>query len=162
VQELGQIKTTTCSTHPGNARARPRRSARAHSPAPCQPHARARGYKAHLGLDRTPPRVPDSARARVRRRLPREPRASGRTSHDHRRPVKLAILRLVQPLGLLLWTPVKLPEPRIEQYLIGDAGSTSPDFNRPLSHVDRAPRYAICRFLVPIASMASREAPCAI
>jgi hypothetical protein len=84
---------------PGNARARPWRSTRAHSPTPCQPHAGARGYKAHLGLDRTPLRVPDPARARVRRRLPREPRASGRASHGHRRLAKLAILRLVRPLG---------------------------------------------------------------
>jgi hypothetical protein len=60
---------------------------------------RTRGYKAHIGLDRTPPHVPDPARARVRRRLPREPRASGRASHDHHRPSKPAILHPVQPLG---------------------------------------------------------------
>jgi hypothetical protein len=92
---------TTCSTRPSNARARPRHSARARSPAPCQPraHACARRYKAHLALDRTPPRVPDPARARVRWRLPREPRASGRASHDHRRPAKPAILHPVRPLG---------------------------------------------------------------
>jgi hypothetical protein len=52
------------------------------SPALCQPraHAHPRGYKAHLGLDRTPPRVPEPARARIRRRLPREPCASGRAA----------------------------------------------------------------------------------
>jgi hypothetical protein len=61
MQELGQMNTTTCSTRPGNTRARSRRSARAHSPAPCQPraHAHARGYKAHTGLDRTPPLTPN-------------------------------------------------------------------------------------------------------
>jgi hypothetical protein len=47
----------------------------------------------------SPPRLPDPARARVRRRLPREQRASGRASHDHRRPAKPAILRPVRPLG---------------------------------------------------------------
>jgi hypothetical protein len=100
-QELGQMNTATCSTRPGNARARPRRSARARSPASCQPraNARARGYKAHTGLDRTPPRAPNPARARVRRRLPREPRASGRASHDHHRPAKPVILHPSRPLG---------------------------------------------------------------
>jgi hypothetical protein len=100
-QELGQMNTTTCSTRPGNARARPRRSARARSPAPCQPrtHAPARDYKAHTGLDRTPPRVPNLARARVRRRLPRERRASSRASHDHRRPGTPALLHLARPFG---------------------------------------------------------------
>jgi hypothetical protein len=100
---------------------------------------RARGYKAHIGLDRTPPRVPDPARARVRQRLPKEPRASGRASHGHRRPAKVAIFHHVRPLGSLLWTSVKLPEPRIEQYLTRVIRSTSPDFNRPSSHVERAP-----------------------
>jgi hypothetical protein len=101
VQELGQMNTTTCSTRPGNARARSRRSTRARSPAPCQPraHAHARGYKSHNGLDRTPPRDPNPARARVPQRLAREQRASGRASHDHRRPAKPAILRPVRPLG---------------------------------------------------------------
>jgi hypothetical protein len=62
-------------------------------------HACTRNYKAHLGLDRTPLHVPDPARARFRRRLHREPRASGRASHDHHRPAKLAILRPIRPLG---------------------------------------------------------------
>jgi hypothetical protein len=65
---------------------------------PCA-HTRAHGYKAHLGLNRTPPRLPDLAQARVHQRLPREPRASGRARHDHRRPAKPAILRPVRPSG---------------------------------------------------------------
>jgi hypothetical protein len=83
------------------ARARPRRSAHTRSPMPCQPraHDRARSYKSHPGLDRTPPRVPDPTRAQVRRRLPKEWRASSRASHDHRRSAKLAIPRPVLPLG---------------------------------------------------------------
>jgi hypothetical protein len=82
---------------PWRARARPRRSAHGCSPAPCQP--RARVYKSHSGLDRTPPRVPDPARAQVRRSLPRERSASGSASHDHCRPAKPATSRLVRPLG---------------------------------------------------------------
>jgi hypothetical protein len=115
----------------------PRAQPRAVSP--CA-HARARGYKTHTGLDCTPPHAPNPARARVRWRLPRERCASGRASHSHRRSVKLAILHPVQPLGKLLCASVKLPEPRIGQHLTGDAGSTSPDFNRSSSHVDRALR----------------------
>jgi hypothetical protein len=66
-------------------------------PAPCQPcvHARARGYKSHPGLNRTPLRIPDPTRAQVRRRLPRERRASGRASHDYLRPAKPATPRPV-------------------------------------------------------------------
>jgi hypothetical protein len=83
------------------ARARPPRSAHARSPAPCQPcaHARARVYKSHSSLDRTPPRVTDPTRAQVRRSLPRERGAIDRASHDHRRPAKPATPRPVQPSG---------------------------------------------------------------
>jgi hypothetical protein len=83
------------------ARAHPRRSAHARSPAPCQPrvHARARVYKSHRGLDRTPPRITDPTRAQVRRSLPRERGASSRTSHDHRGPANLATPRPVRPSG---------------------------------------------------------------
>jgi hypothetical protein len=137
-QELGQMNTTTCSTRPGDARARPQRSAPTRSPAPCQP--RARGYKAHTSLDRTPPRAPNPARARVRRRLHRERRASGRASPSHRRPATPSLLHLGRPFGYFPRSLVKLPEPLIGHHLTGDAGSTSPKFNRPPSHVDRAPR----------------------
>jgi hypothetical protein len=100
-QELGQMNTTTCSTRPGNARARPRRSAHPRGPALCQPraHAHARGYKAHNGLDRTPSRAPNPARARVRRRLLRKRCASGRASPVHRRPATLALVHLSRPFG---------------------------------------------------------------
>jgi hypothetical protein len=55
-QELGQINTATCSTRPGNARARPGAQPRACRAAPRQPHAhaRARGYKDNTDLSRTP------------------------------------------------------------------------------------------------------------
>jgi hypothetical protein len=75
------------------ARARPRRSAHARSPAPRQPRARA--YKSYPDLDRTPPRVVDPTRARVRQSLPREQGASDRASHGRRRPAKPATPRPV-------------------------------------------------------------------
>jgi hypothetical protein len=77
------------------ARARPRRSANARSTALRQPrvHARARAYKSHPGLDRTPPHATDPTRARVRWSLPREQGASGRASHGHCRPANLATPR---------------------------------------------------------------------
>jgi hypothetical protein len=40
------------------------------APRPCQPRARARGYKSHPSLDRTPPSVTDPTRAQVRRICP--------------------------------------------------------------------------------------------
>jgi hypothetical protein len=66
-----------------HARARPRHSA----------HARVCDYISHPGLDHTPPHVTDLTRAQVRRSLPRERGASGRASHDHRRPAKPATPR---------------------------------------------------------------------
>jgi hypothetical protein len=100
-QELGLINTTTCSTRPGDARARPGARPRARRDALRQPHAhaRARGYKAYPVLDRTPPRAPNPTRARVHRRLPRERRASGRASPGHRGPATPALLHPVRPFG---------------------------------------------------------------
>jgi hypothetical protein len=85
-QELGQNNTATCSTRPGDARARPGARPRA---------CHARGYKANLGLDRTPPRVPNPARARVHRCLPCARRASGRPNLAHHRPATPALLHPV-------------------------------------------------------------------
>jgi hypothetical protein len=62
-QELGQITTTTCSTRPSNARARPGAQPCERRVALRQPRAHARGYKVHPGLDRTPPRAPNPAQA---------------------------------------------------------------------------------------------------
>jgi hypothetical protein len=85
-QELGQNNTTTCSTRPGNARARTGARPRTRHAALRQPRAHARAYKANPSLDRTPPLAPNPARAQVHRRLPWERRVSGRPSPDHRRP----------------------------------------------------------------------------
>jgi hypothetical protein len=95
-QELGQFNTATCSTRPDKARARPDARPNALRAALRQPraraHARARGYKPHPGLDRTPSLTPNHAQARVHRRLPRERRASGRASFGHRRQATPALL----------------------------------------------------------------------
>jgi hypothetical protein len=60
-QERGQIITATCSTRPGNARARPGARPHARRAALRQPRAHARGYKANPDLDRMPPRAPNPA-----------------------------------------------------------------------------------------------------
>jgi hypothetical protein len=91
-QELGQNNTATCSTHPGNARARPRARPRA---APSQTRAHARAYKANRGLNRTPPLALNLAGAQDHRRSLCARRASGRPRTDHRRPATLAIPRPV-------------------------------------------------------------------
>jgi hypothetical protein len=130
-QELGQINTTTCSMRPSNARERPGARPRARRAALRQPLAR--GYKANPSLDRTPPRAPKPARARVHQRLPRERRAIGHVSLGHSSP---------PPPSLTLWLASpelsEAPEPQTGHHLIGDAGLTSPDLSRPSSYVDRA------------------------
>jgi hypothetical protein len=98
-QERLQNNKATCSTRPGNARARPGARPRTHLAVPSQTHARARAraYKADRGLDRTPPLALNLAGAQVHRRLLCARRASGRPRPDHRRPAILAIPRPVQP-----------------------------------------------------------------
>jgi hypothetical protein len=73
-QELGKNNTATCSTRPGNARARHGAQPRACRAAPSQ----TRAYKADRGLDRTPPLALNLARAQVHRRSLCARRASGR------------------------------------------------------------------------------------
>jgi hypothetical protein len=96
-QELGQINTTTCSTRPGNARARPDARPHAHRAAPRQPraHARAHGYKAHPGLDRTRSRAPKPCPSTSSPELPREQRARYRASPGHCGPATPALLHPV-------------------------------------------------------------------
>jgi hypothetical protein len=57
---------------------------------------------------------------------------------------------------------VKLPERGIELCLTGDAGSRSPDFTRPPTNVDRAPRWVILWFLARVDSLAPHGAPYAL
>jgi hypothetical protein len=97
--EHGQKNTSTCSTRPERARARP-------APDPARPalrqatpvsSARARAYKASQGFSRMPLRALDLTEARDRRSLPCTQRASGRPSTRHRRPANRAIPSPVQP-----------------------------------------------------------------
>jgi hypothetical protein len=140
--EYGQKNTSTCSTRPERARARP-------APEPARPAPRhamhvsptsAPAYKASQGCSRTPPRALDLTGARDHRSLPCTRRASGRPSACHHRPASRAIPSLGQPLRETLRASVKLSERGIELCLAGDAGSRSPDFTRPSANVDRAPR----------------------
>jgi hypothetical protein len=138
--EQGQKETSTCSTCPGIAKARPGARPRAHRAAPSQTRARARAYKANRGFNRTPPLalnltgVPDHWRLLCARR------ASGHPRPDHRRPANRAIPRPVRPSREPQHVLVKLPESGIELYLAGDTGSASPDFARSPANIDRAPQ----------------------
>jgi hypothetical protein len=139
--EHGQKEMATCSTRPGIARARPGARPRAHRAAPSQTRAcaRAHAYKANRGFDRTPPLALNLAGAPVHRRLLCARCASSRQRPEHRRPATLAIPRPVRPSSESLRVSVKLLEPGIELYLIGDIRPTSPNFTRSPVYVDRAP-----------------------
>jgi hypothetical protein len=140
--EHGQKNTSTCSTSPERARARPAPDPT--RPAPCQATpvspARARSYKASQGFSRTPPCTLDLNGARDRQSLPGTRRASGLLSTRHRRQANRAIPRPVQPSRETLRASVKLPARGIELCLAGETKSRSPDFNRPSTNIDRAPR----------------------
>jgi hypothetical protein len=130
--EHGQKNTSTCSTRPKRARARP--APDTPQPAPHQAMhvsaARARAYKANQGFSRTPPRALDLTGARDCRSLPCKRRASGRPSTCHHRPANRAIPSPVQPSEETLRASVKLLERGIELCLAGDTRSRSPDFTR--------------------------------
>ena len=140
--EQGQKQTSTCSTCPGIARARPGARPRAHRVAPgrTRAHAHARAYKANRGFDRTPPLALNLAGAPDHRCLLCARRASGHPRPDHRRPANRAIPRPVRPSSESPRVLVKLLELGIELCLAGGTGSTSPDFTRSPAYVDRAPR----------------------
>jgi hypothetical protein len=97
--EHGQKNTSTCSTRPERARARPAPDPA--RPAPCQATpvspARAHAYKASKGFSRTPPRALDLTGARDCRSLPSTRRASGLLIPCHRRLASRAIPSPVQP-----------------------------------------------------------------
>jgi hypothetical protein len=78
--EHGQKNTSTCSTHPERARARPAPEPARPAPRQAMPMspARARAYKASRGFSRTPPRALDLTGARDHRSFPCKRRASGR------------------------------------------------------------------------------------
>jgi hypothetical protein len=98
--EHGQKNTSTCSTCPERARARPAPDPACPAPRQVTPvyPARARAYKASQGFSRTPPSALDLTGARDRRSLPCRWRASSRPIPHHRRPTSRAIPNPVQPL----------------------------------------------------------------
>jgi hypothetical protein len=159
-----QKNTSTCSTRPDLARARPAPEPACPTPRQATPvsPARARAYKASQGFSRMPPRALDLTGARDRRSLPCTRRASSHPSTRHRRPANRAIPSPVRPSRETLRASVKLPERGIEFCLAGDTGSRSPDFTRLPASVDRAPRWVILRFLARVDSLAPREAPHAL
>jgi hypothetical protein len=97
--EHGQKNTSTCSTRPERARARPAPDPARPAPRQATPMspARARAYKASQGFSRTPQCALDLTRAREHRSLPCTRRASGRPIPRHFRPASRAIPSLVQP-----------------------------------------------------------------
>ena len=97
--EHGQKNTSTCSTRPERARARPAADPARPAPRRATPMspAHARTYKANRGFNRTPPLALNLAGAQVHRRLLCARRASGHLRPDHRRPAILAIPRPVRP-----------------------------------------------------------------
>jgi hypothetical protein len=140
--EHGKKNTSTCSTRPERARARPAPDPTHPAPRQATPVSPAcvRAYKARQGFSRMPPRALDLTGVRDHQSLPCTRRASGRPSTRHRRPASRAIPSLVQPLRETLRASVKLPDRGIELCLAGETKSRSLDFTRPPADVDRAPR----------------------
>jgi hypothetical protein len=99
--------------------------------------ARARAYKAPLGVDRTPPRTLDLTGARNHRCLPRARRARGHSSPRHRRPANRALPSHARPSEETVHASVKLPEQGIGLYFAGEASPRSLDFTRSPVNVDR-------------------------
>jgi hypothetical protein len=99
--ELRQKETNTCSTCPGNARAR--LDAWPHAPVPhdARPraHTCARAYKTDRGLDLMPSLALSPAQAQDRRSSLCARRVSCCPSLDHRGPATMAHLHPVQSLG---------------------------------------------------------------
>jgi hypothetical protein len=134
---------------PEHARARPH--------APVSP-ARARAYKASLGVDCTPPRTLDLTGARDHQRLPCKRHARGHPIPRHRRPACRALTSHARPSEETVHASVKLPEQGIGLCLAGEASPRSPDFTRPPMNVDRVSLCTIFRFLAHITSTSSRGA----
>jgi hypothetical protein len=136
--EHGQKNTSTCSTRPERARARPAPDPACLAPRQATPvsPARARAYKASQSFSRTLPCALDLTGARDRRSLPCTRRASGHPIPRHRRPTSRAIPSPVRPSRETLRALVKLPERGIELCL----ARGSPDFTRPPTNVDQPPR----------------------
>jgi hypothetical protein len=150
--EHGQKNTSTCSTRPEHARARPAPDPTLPAPRQATPvsPAYARAYKAGQGFSRTPPRALNLTGARDRRSLPCTRHASDRPIPRHRRPASRAIPSPVQPSEETLRVSVKLPVKGIELCLVGETKSRSPDFNRPAG--ERRPSSTVSYSMIPCTS----------
>jgi hypothetical protein len=97
--EHGQKNTSTCSTRPERARARPAPDPTHPAPRQATPvsSARAHAYKASRSFSRTPPCALDLIGARDRQSLPCRRRASGRPIPRHHRLGSRAITNPDQP-----------------------------------------------------------------
>ena len=159
--EQRQKQTSTCSTRPGIARARPGAQPRAHraKPNPCP--ARTRAYKASQGFDRTPLLALNLAGAPVHRRLLCARRASGHPRTDRRRPAILAIPRPVRPsrVSTCLSEAPRAGNralPRRRHWISVAGLHQIAGARRPSSTVN------FSRFLAWVNFLAPREAPCAL
>jgi hypothetical protein len=155
--EQGQKNTSTCSTRSERARARPAPDPARPVPrrtAPVSP-ARARAYKAHRSVNRTPPCALHLTVARDHRCLPCKRRARGHPIPRHRRPTSRALPIHARPSEEIVHALVKLPEQGIGLCLAGEASPRSPDFTRSPVNIDRVSLCTIFRFLAHIASMSS-------
>jgi hypothetical protein len=151
--EFGQKEMVTCSTRPGNARARPDAQPRARratpDPAPIKltpaltvhPRSLSTPPERKFTGDRSAPGVPTAARA---------PTAVDWLLQPSSNPTN--------PLASLLGAQWSSSSPWTEHHLTGGAGLTSPDFARPPARVDRATRWAALRFLAHTTLVTSREA----
>jgi hypothetical protein len=96
--EHGQKNTSTCSTRPERARARPAPDPAHPAPRQATPVSSACAYKASRSFSRTPLCALDLTGARDRQSLPCRRHASGRPIPRHHRPASRAIPNPVQPL----------------------------------------------------------------
>jgi hypothetical protein len=143
-------------------RARARPDARPHAPMPSNTRPCARTYKVAQGHDRTPRTpsaspehefagvlsthgVPSAARAR--------PPWTGHSGPPPSNPAPW--LASLEPCRAS-------PSPQTERYFVGGTGLPSSDFSWPPPCVDQTARWAIFKFLAPMAPLTSREAPRAL
>jgi hypothetical protein len=161
--ELGQKETTTCSTRPGNARARPG----------AQPHAR------RVTPDPAPTPMPAPIKPTKALTIhphslsapPKRKFTGARSAHGVQTAARAptTVDRPLQPSSTPSNPSASLPgaqwsspSPRTEHHIAGGARLTLPDFVRPLSHVDRTTQWATLWFLAPTTPLTSSEAPRAV
>jgi hypothetical protein len=157
-QELGQNETTTCSTRPGKARARPDVGPRARraNPAPTPAPVTIKPTSALTVQPRSLPTPPERTFTGIRPTHGVPATARAPTTADRRLQSSSTPS---DPSASFPGAQRSSPNPQTKHQLTGDAGLTPPNFNRSPSHVDRTARKATRRFLAPTSSLTSSEAP---